>query len=303
MTYSAILESKEFKAGMFAKGPIASEGTVVLLSEWEGTEPLVQITTNYNPKMKEIRDSKCEWQTILDISWHTVGVEIEAKAKDYVSKFIVKMKIDTRVIDSSVIYRNWVLDMADYVKDILEGIVEEIACSLDIRDVVALKKSLYDKTKPCLQSEGVEISIKNITVDYDSETENYLTELRNTQRQKALFESKAEAANEIGQGLKGDIGTLIDILEGRLPASDIDDVRRMLRKHERDDVLEEITKKMEFLNQLIDSRMLSELDGQKAMKSELLRLGFVNQGHLQERESEQERESDVYAPLEEGKNP
>lgn len=295
MTYNAILENKEYKPGLFAKGPIASDGTVVFLSEREKADPLFTITTNNNPKMHDIRESNCGWQTVVDLSWHMVDVQIEAKAKDHVSKFLVNMKINTRVIDSLVIYQNWVMDMADYVKGILEGMVEEIAYTLDIRDDVILKRALGDKFKS-LQLEGVEVNAKNITVDYDSETNVYLKELLNTERQKNLFIDKQKAAGEIGEGLNGEIGALIDILEGRLSASDIDNVRRILKKHERDDAFEEVEKKVKLLKDLLGDNMLSELVGQKAMEKLLVELGVVNQGHSQERESE------VYAPPEEEGN-
>lgn len=293
ITYNLILENKEFESGLFAKGPIAEDGTVIFLSVQERTVPLFTITTDYNPGMREIRNKHCGWQTVVDITPHIVDVEISAKAKDHVSKFIVHLKMETQVIDPKIVYKNWIVDLADYVRQDLEGIVEEIAHELDIQDDLLLKKQLNEHLESNLQLEGIEVRVKNISVSYDRETEDHLKELLNTERKKELFIKKQKAAGEIGKDLEGDAGALMDILEGKRPPSDIVEVRRLLRKNKINDAIDEVTKQVELLNQLMSSGTLSEMDVQNAMKNLLPKLGVANQELLEEQEAK------IFAPPDE----
>lgn len=295
--YNLILESKELETGFFVKCPVAEEGTVIFLSAQKKTTPLFMISANDNPKMSDIRNRHCGWQTVVDISPHIVDVKIEAKAKDHISKFIVSLRIDVRIIKPEIIYRDWVEDLTDYVKHDLEGLVEEFADTYDIQEDFQLKKQLNEHLRSGLQLEGVEIRVKNIYVDYDSETEDHLRNLLQTQRQEELFIRKGEAAGEVGKNLGGDTGALMDILEGKRPASDIAEVRRQLRKNEINDAVEEVTKQVELLNHLMEKGMLSELDGQKAMKDLLPKLSVGNQTALEENESE------LYTPFYEEESP
>lgn len=296
-TYNLILESKTFESGLFAKGPIAEEGTIIFLSSQEKMPPLFTITTDYNPRMREIRNKNCGWQTVVDISSHIVDVEIAAKAKDHVSKFIVHLRIETRVIDPKIIYQNWITDLADYVRQDLEGIVEEIAHELDIECDHTLKDQLKAHLQNKLQLEGIEISVKNISVGYDPDTEAHLRELLNTKRKEKLFINKQEVAQEIGKKLDGDTGALMDILDGKRPISDIVEVRRELRKNKINDAIDEVTKQLELLNQLMNSGALSEMAAQNAMKNLLPKLGVSNQELLEE------QESNIFAPPDEEESP
>ncbi len=296
-TYNLILESKEFTSGYFTKCPVAEEDKVIFLSAQERTTPLFTITVDYNPAIRDVRNKHCGWQTVVDISSHIVDVKIEAKAKDHISKFIVALKTDVRVIKPEIIYRDWVIDLTEYVKQNLEEVVAEIADTCDILDDFLLKKQLNEHLRNGLQLGGIEVRIKNVSVDYDSETRDHLKDLLDTKRRKELLIKKQEAAGEIGKNLEDDTGALIEILEGKRPASDIADVRRQLRKNEINDAVEEVTKQVELLNYLMEKGMLSELDGQKAMKDLLPKLSGTSQTSLEEKESE------IYAPFYEEENP
>lgn len=297
ITYNLILESKKFKIKGFVKVPIAEKGTVIFLSERKGTNPLVTITEDENPQIKKMRNMNLGWQTVVDVSPHTVGVKIKAKASDRVSKFVVKLRADVRIISPEIIYRDWVEDLADYVKQDLKEFVEEIAREFDIQDELSLKRQISEQLEKGLQLEGIEVRVKKITIDCDMETQEYFKELVNTTRRKKLFIERQGAAGEIGKNLNGDTGALIDILEGRRPASDIVDVRRELRKNDINDVIEEITKKADLLNHLMENNTLSELEVQEAAKGLLPKLKGKDQKLLDEWEAE------TYAPYDEEENP
>ena len=187
--------------------------------------------------------------------------------------------------------------MADYVRQDLEGIVEEIAHELDIECDHTLKDQLKAHLQNKLQLEGIEISVKNISVGYDPDTEAHLRELLNTKRKEKLFINKQEVAQEIGKKLDGDTGALMDILDGKRPISDIVEVRRELRKNKINDAIDEVTKQLELLNQLMNSGALSEMAAQNAMKNLLPKLGVSNQELLEE------QESNIFAPPDEEESP
>lgn len=89
----------------------------------------------------------------------------------------------------------------------------------------------------------------------------------------------------------------MDILDGKRPISDIVEVRRELRKNKINDAIDEVTKQLELLNQLMNSGALSEMAAQNAMKNLLPKLGVSNQELLEE------QESNIFAPPDEEESP
>lgn len=89
----------------------------------------------------------------------------------------------------------------------------------------------------------------------------------------------------------------MDILDGKRPISDIVEVRRELRKNKINDAIDEVTKQLELLNQLMNSGALSEMAAQNAMKNLLPKLGVSNQELLEE------QEANIFAPPDEEESP
>lgn len=292
-TYDPILASREFENGIFARIPMAMADQVVILSEREGSEPLFYIEEGRNPEAKQVKRSLCGWQTTIDLSGHMISLDITARAKDHISNFLVHLQLAARVSDPKIIYREHITDITDYIRSDLEGIVEEIAAAIDIRDDMVLKRLLQEHMK-CHQEqelEGVVVKLKKLTVDIDQESKAHLKEILQTDRNKEIHISKQTAAKEIGRGLDGDVGALMEVLDGMRSASDIEDVRRKLKKDKVNDVIEEIMQEVDFLTKLMDKGVLSEKDGQRAMKDLIPKLNTVAPKKIGA------QEADIYKPF------
>lgn len=269
-TYNPIIKSTEYQGGIFAPRPKVEENKPIILSIKGSTGDYLQINKGDEILLKEIRKKGYNWITEIDASYHAIEFNMEALSSNHIYSFGVTFRFNVRVTKPEMIFQYHITDMSSYVKESIEGIVEDFSRSLEIHQIQELKEQIKDKFYPALElEEGVSLEFKAVVVDMDKEVRSQLKEIEDLKVLEMLRTKEAESANRIRDKYLDDTGTLVEILKGKMSPEKLAQTRRELEKNKVNDQVERIKLYSETLRGLVDDRVISEADMQLSIKKML----------------------------------
>lgn len=199
-TFDPIGECENYDCGLFAPIPLPQAGYAYVLTSTLADSPPLVIQAGRIPAKPQIRAGRYNRKTRVDIRRHSIAFQMEAEAKDNISKFQIEVSAIAQVKCPEDAFAENITDVTMMVKAILGSQIQEIADRVDAECTRELQERILAAVGNIISLDcGLTLDSINIQVKLDPIIAEYRKGHQKAQLETDLKHKQAELAEEISQ--------------------------------------------------------------------------------------------------------